>query len=105
MKTKPYITLININWKGKEWFTSYKSQKNIRKLTDEEAKPLLEAGTIQEVILPKYDKDIVGNDDGRMFCNICGSRKGFFIKKYPFGKKIIVYTCAECGIREIKKIK
>jgi len=74
MKTKSYITLIDRTWKGKGWFTSYKSYKNIRRLADEEAKPLLEAGTIKEVELPKYSKDIVGNDNGRMFCNKCGSK-------------------------------
>jgi hypothetical protein len=105
MKTKSYITLRDRTWKGKEWFTSYKSQKFIRQLTEEEAKPLLEAGTIKEVIPVKRGKDIVGSDNGRIFCNECGSRKGFYIKKFPFGKKVIVYTCAECGIREVKDYK
>jgi len=111
MKTKPYITLIDRTWKGKEWWTSFRSHKNIRKLTDEEAKPFLEVGTIQEVIPPKYNKDIVedilddkGERTGRIKCRICGSQKGFYIKKYPFGKKVIVYTCADCGIREVKKV-
>jgi hypothetical protein len=99
--TKPYITLRDRTWKGKEWFTSYRSQKNIRKLTKEEAESLSD---IQEVILPTYGKDIVGVDNGRMFCNKCGSRKGFYVKKFPFGKKISVYTCAECKIREIRDI-
>ena len=105
MKTKPYITLRDREWKGKEWFTSWKSYKNIRKLTDEEAKPFLEEGSIQEIIPPKYSKDIVGSDNGRMFCNKCGSSKGFYIKKRPFGKKIEVFTCADCGIREIRKLE
>ena len=103
--TKPYITLRDREWKGKEWFTSYKSYKNIRRLTDEEAKPLLEKGTIEEVILPKYKKDIVGvRDNGRMFCKICGSDNGFYLKQRPFGKKINVYTCANCEAREVKEI-
>jgi len=57
MKTKPYITLRDRQWKGKEWFTSWRSQKNIRRLTDEEAKPFLEDGTIKEVIPPEYGKE------------------------------------------------
>jgi len=103
-KTKPYITLIDRSWKGKEWFTSFRSYKNIRRLTDEEAEPLLKDGTIEEVILPEYGKDIIGNNNGRMFCKKCGSDKGFYIKKRPFGKKVNVYTCAGCGIREIIKL-
>lgn len=100
-KTKPYITLIDRIWKDKEWFTSWRSHKNIRKLTEEEAKSL---DNIEEVIPPKYGKDIMGVDDGRMFCKKCDSRKGFYIKKRPFGKEIEVFTCANCGIREIRKI-
>jgi hypothetical protein len=103
-KTKPYITLRDREWKGKDWFTSFKGHQNIRKLTNEEAEPLLEECTIQEVVLPEYKKDIVGDKNGRMFCKICGSNKGFYIKKRPFGKKINVFTCANCGIREIKQI-
>ena len=110
-KTKPYETLLDRNWKGKEWFTSWRSYKNIRKLTEEEASPLLEAGTIKEVIMPKYEKDIVGDvmkdgqRTGRMFCNKCGGTTGFYIKKRPFGKEIEIFTCADCGVREIKPIK
>jgi len=100
-KTKPYITLRDRTWKGREWFTSFRSMKNIRKLTEEEANSL---DDIQEVKLPEYGKDIIGNDNGRMFCNECGSKKGFYTKKRPFGKKVNVFTCVECGIREIKKI-
>jgi len=100
MKTKSYITLIDRTWKGKQWFTSYRSYRNIRKLTEEEAKSL---DYIQEYIPPERATDIVGSDNGRMFCNKCGSRKGFYIKKNPFGKMIDVYTCAGCGIREVKK--
>jgi len=103
-QTKPYETLRDRTWKGKEWFTSWRSQKSIRKLTEEEAKPLLEEGTIREVIMPEYGKDIIGTDDGRMFCKKCKSKKGFYIKKRPFGKKISVYTCANCGVREIKNL-
>jgi len=104
MKTKPYLTLRDRLWKGKEWYTSFRSMKNIRKLTDEEAKPFLEDETIVEYIPPKYGKDIVGDDNGTMVCNVCGSRKGFYVKSYPFGKPIRVYTCSECKIREVKKI-
>jgi len=100
-KTKPYITLRDRDWKGKDWFTSYRSYKNIRRLTDREAKPFLDEGTIQEVILPVYKKDIFRTDNGRMICNECGNKKGFYIKKRPFGKAISVFICAECGIREI----
>ena len=111
MKNKSYITLIDRIHKGKDWFSSYRSYKFIRRLTDEEAKPLLEAGTIQEVIMLEYGKDIVGDimengeRTGRVFCKICGSKKGFYIKKFPFGKPIKVYICADCGIREVRKIK
>ena len=103
-KTKPYETLIDRIWKGKEWFTSWRSYKNIRRLTEEEARPLLTDGTIKEIELPKYKKDIIGDNNGRMFCKECKSDKGFYIKKRPFGKKINVYTCANCGIREVKKL-
>ena len=107
--TKPYITKLDRTWKDKEWFTSYRSYKNIRCLTEEEAKPFLEDGTIEEVILPEYGKDIMGDimeggkRTGRVFCKKCGSEKGFYIKKCPFGKRINVYTCADCGIREVRK--
>ena len=98
---KGYITLRDREWKGKEWFTSYKSCLNVRKLTNEEAKPLLEEGTIQEVIPKKpFQENVVGNDNGRIVCNLCGSREGFYIKKRPFGHKIRIYECVKCGARE-----
>ena len=102
MLTKPYITLLDRDWKGKVWYTSYRSVKNVRRLNDEEARPFLTAGTIQEVILPTYGKNIMGVIDGKMVCNVCTSRKGFYIKKRPFGKKITVFICAGCGVREVQ---
>ena len=102
--TKAYITLRDRRWKNKEWFTSFRSQKNIRKLTEEEATPLLKEGTIKEVELPTYQTNLVGVDKGRMFCTVCGSQKGFYIKKRPFGKAVQVFICAGCSKREIKKI-
>lgn len=48
---KPYITLRDRTWKGKEWFTSCFGQKNIRMLTDEEAEKL---ENIQCVIKPEW---------------------------------------------------
>jgi len=100
MKNK-YTTLIDRTWKGKEWFTSYRSYVNVRTLSDEEAKPLLEEAPIK-LFIPKkpYKKNVMGSDDGRMFCNLCGSREGFYIKKRPFGHNIEIYTCANCGERE-----
>ncbi len=101
---KSYITLRDTQWKGKEWFTSFRSYRNIRRLTDEEAKPLLEEGTIKEYNPPVYEKDVIGRDNGRLFCKKCGSKKGFYIKKRPFGRKVNIYTCAECGIKEKKSL-
>ncbi|MDD5178308.1 MAG: hypothetical protein PHT54_03465 [Candidatus Nanoarchaeia archaeon] len=96
-----YITLRDRMWKGKEWYTSFRSHLNIRKLTDEEAKPFLEEGSIEKVIPKKpYKENVVGNDNGKMVCKLCGSRKGFYVKKFPFGHRVIIYTCAECGERQ-----
>ncbi len=44
--SKYYQTLLDRSWKGKEWFSG---ERNKRKLTDEEAKPLLEKEEIKEV--------------------------------------------------------
>jgi len=107
INTKPYTTLRDRQWKGKEWFTSFRSYKNIRKLTDEEAKPLLEEGTIQLVIEKKKPTiGVVGDNDGRMFCLKCDSQKGFYVYKMYRGKQsnwYNIYTCVDCGERE--KIK
>ena len=103
--TEPYITLRDREWKGKEWFTSYGSHLNIRKLTDEEAEPLLSEGTVQKIIPKPAFEEILGVNDGRMFCLKCGSNKGFYIKKRPFGKKINIFTCADCGRREKREVK
>ena len=99
--TKPYITLRDRTWKGKEWFTSYRSYKNIRMLTNEEAESL---DNIQEVIPKKKPiKGVVGDKDGRLFCLKCGSQKGFYIYKMHRGKQsnwYNIYTCPDCGERE-----
>jgi len=103
-QTKPYITLRDRDWKGKDWFTSYRSYKNIRRLTDEEAKPFLEDGTIEEVKLKKEPTiGVVGNKNGTMVCLKCGSQRGFFVYKMHRGKQsgwYNLYTCADCGERE-----
>jgi len=104
-KTKPYITLRDRQWKGKEWFTSWRSQKNIRMLTGKEAESL---ENIQEVELLKEPvADVVGNDDGRMFCLKCGSKRGFYIFKMHRGKQsnwYRMYKCSDCGEREKKML-
>jgi len=99
-ETKGYVTLRDRKWKGKLWGTSFRSCKNIRKLTEEEAKPLLEEGTIQEIVPIKYEKDVMGSNNGRMFCKKCGSYAGFYIKNRPFGRPVRILTCANCGTKE-----
>ena len=102
MKTKSYITLRDRTWKGKEWFSSHGSYKFIRKLTDEEAGVLDDIELVPE---PKPFEKIVGNDDGRMFCLKCDSKKGFYVYKMRRGKQknwYNIYKCANCGCREKK---
>ena len=101
---KNYITLRDREWKGKFWGTSFRSCKITRKLTKEEARPLLEEGTIQEIVPVSYEKDIVGVDGGRMFCKKCGNRDGFYIKKRPFGRPVEIFTCANCGVKEKRNL-
>jgi len=99
--TKPYITLRDRMWKEKEWFTSYRSYKNIRMLTEEEANSL---DNIQEVQLKeKPTSGVVSKESGKMHCLKCGSQKGFYMYKMHRGKQANWYTmfeCADCGKRE-----
>ena len=100
-ETKPYITLRDRQWKGKVWFTSWRSYKNIRRLTEAEAK---EIDDIQEV-KPKKEptSGVVGEKDSRMFCLKCGSQKGFYVFKMRQGKQVNwynIYTCPDCEERE-----
>lgn len=99
-KTRPYITLRDRTWKGKEWWASYGSDKFIRKLTDEEAATLDDIELVPE---PKPFEKIVGSDNGRMFCLKCDSRKGFYPYKMHRGAQknwYTIYKCADCGSRE-----
>lgn len=98
--TKPYITLRDRMWKGKDWFSGFRSQKFIRKLTEEEANSL---DNIQEVILPKYD-DILDTSNGKIHCKKCGNL-GLYCKTRPFGKEIKVWSCPNCKLRQVEKIK
>ena len=74
-------------------------------LTDEEAETL---ENIQIIELPKKPIDnVVGNDNGRMYCLKCDSRKGFYIYKMRRGKQdnwYNIYKCADCGKREKKML-
>lgn len=107
---KPYITKIDRTWKGKTWFSSLGRAKIIRKLTDEEAKPLLEEGTIEEVIpLKDCEENVVGEDreNGRMFCLKCKSQRGFYIHKHHRGAMMNwyhIFRCSDCGCREKKPV-
>jgi len=101
---KKYITKYDRTWKGKEWFSSWGSQKFIRTLTDEEAATL---DGIEEVPEPEPFIECVGSnrETGRMFCLKCGSKKGFFVYKMCRGEQKNWYDinkCAECGAREKK---
>ena len=100
---KKYITLIDRTWKGKEWWTSFRSTKFIRTLTDEEASQL---DNIEEVIpLKPLEENVIGDDrkNGRMFCKKCESKRGFHIHKVRHGQYsqwYNIYKCADCGCRE-----
>ena len=98
---KKYITLYDRTWKGKEWFSSFRSQKFIRSLTEAEAAML---DGIEEVVpaLP-LEEGVVGLSNGRLYCKKCGSAKGFFVHKMHRGEQSRWYTtykCADCGARE-----
>ena len=101
---KKYITLRDRTWKGKEWWTSFYGVKNIRTLTDEEASTLED---IQEVIpLKPLEENVVGDDNSRMFCLKCGSKRGFFVHKVRRGKMsdwYSIFKCGDCGCREKRK--
>lgn len=101
---RTYITKYDRTWKGREWFSSYGSQRFTRRLSDEEAASL---DGIELVPDPKPFTQCVGSSDGRMFCTICNSRKGFFVYKMRRGtqrKWYDIYKCAECGEREKKML-
>jgi len=99
---KSYITLRDRTWKGREWWSSYGRNVNIRRLTDEEAATLTDIEEWVNPLQPVQD-NVVGNDDGRMFCKKCGSKKGFYVYKNHRGEQkkwYTIYKCAECGARE-----
>ena len=79
MSKRKYITLRDRTWKGEEWWSSFGGTKFIRTLTDEEAKTL---DDIEEVTpLRPLETGVVGDENGRMFCKKCDSKRGFYIHK------------------------
>ena len=102
MEKKKYITTRDRTWKGKDWFSSFRSTKFIRTLTQKEADSL---DCIQEVPKPKPFVKCRGDNNGRMFCLLCKSTRGFYIYQMHRGKQInwyMIYKCSDCGEREKK---
>ena len=73
MKTKPYKTKRDMQWKNRAWYTG----EMTRKLTGEEAKPLLEQGLIYE---PQPKRYVILNGKKMAWGDYLKQRKGRQIK-------------------------